>query len=133
MTKSTGLLIPFACILCTLCVSVAQDAQPAHIRPADAKNHVGEVAIVCGKVADFKVNKYGIANRGVPVMLDLDQPEPNPVFFVVTFGSKAGGPDDVKAAYKDKSICATGKITLAGGKPYIMSADGANIKVSPEN
>jgi hypothetical protein len=133
VTKSISLLILLTCTLCTLRVSVAQNAQPAHVRPAEAKNHVGEVAIVCGKVVDFKVNKYGIANRGVPVMLDLDQPEPNPVFFVVTFGSKAGGSDEIKAAYKDKNICATGKITLASGKPYIMSADGTNIKVSPEN
>lgn len=133
MTKSSRLLVLYACTLGLLCSGVAQNAQPVRVRPAEAKDHVGETVMVCGKVADFKVNKYGIANRGIPVMLDLDQPEPSPVFYVVTFGSKAGGPDEVKSTYKDKNICASGKIALAAGKPYIMSADGTNIKIAPAN
>lgn len=114
-------------------MNVAQNAQSVRVSPVEAKNHVGETAMVCGKVADTRVNKYGVAGHGIPVMLDLDQPEPNFVFYVVTFGSKAGGPNEVIAAYKNKSICATGRITLASGKPYIISADRTNIKVSPEN
>jgi hypothetical protein len=114
-------------------LTFAQSAQPVHIHAVDAKNHIGETATVCGKVVDYKVNRYGVANHGLPVMLDLDQPEPNPVFYFVTFGSKAGGPDEAVAAYKDKSVCVTGKITLSSGRPYIMAADRTNVKPAPEN
>jgi hypothetical protein len=131
MTKMNSLWILSMCTSCALSVSVAQNAQSSRLSPVEAKNHVGEIATVCGKVVDTKVNKYGVAGHGIPVMLDLDQPEPSPVFSVVTFGSKEGGPNEVIAAYKNKNICAAGKITLASGKPYIILADRSNIKVSP--
>jgi hypothetical protein len=131
MTKTDSLWILPIFAFCALSASVAQNAQSSRVSPAEAKNHVGEIATVCGKVVDTKVNKYGVGGHGIPVMLDLDQPEPNSVFFVATFGSKEGGPNEVIAAYKNKNICATGKITLAGGKPYIILADRTTIKVSP--
>jgi hypothetical protein len=108
-------------------------AAPSNVTPADAKNHVGETVIICGKVVDAKVNKYAIPDHGKPVMLDLDQPEPDPVFYFVTFGTKDGGPDEAIAAYKGKSVCVTGKVTEASGKPYIMAADRTNIKVKTGN
>jgi hypothetical protein len=130
MTKTSRLWIIFICTSCALRVGLAQNVPSSRVSPAEAKNHVGEIATVCGKVVETKLNKYGVAGHGIPVMLDLDQPEPNPVFYVVTFGSKESGPDEVIAAYKNKNICATGKITLASGKPYIILADRTNIKVS---
>jgi hypothetical protein len=108
------------------------EAAPAQVTPADAKNHTGETVTVCGKVVDAKTNKYGIAGRGKPVMFDLDQPEPDPMFYFVTFGTKAGGPEEAIAAYKGKSVCVTGKITLASGRPYIMADDRTNIKPKAE-
>jgi hypothetical protein len=114
-------------------LALAQGATPTNVAPADAKNHVGETVTICGKVVDAQINKYGIPNHGKPVMLDIDQPEPDPVFYFVTFGSKDGGPDEAIAAYKGKSVCVTGKITLASGKPYIMAADRTTIKVKAEN
>lgn len=113
--------------------TLAQGAAPANVAPADAKNHVGETVTICGKVVDAKINKYGIPDHGKPVMFDLDQPEPDPVFYFVTFGTKDGGPDEAIAAYKGKSVCVTGKITLASGKPYIMAADRTTIKVKAES
>ncbi len=39
-----------------LALAFAQSARaPAHVTPADAKNHIGETAVVCGKVVDAKV------------------------------------------------------------------------------
>lgn len=98
---------------------------PPRVTPADAKSHVGDTVTVCGKVVGTKVAKYGLAGRGKPVNFDLDQPEPNPVFFFVAFGEQPGGPDEAIAAYQGKSVCATGKIALAGGVPYIMAGDRA--------
>jgi hypothetical protein len=119
----TGLL-PFA---------LAQSAAPPKISPADAKNHVGETAVVCGKVVDNKVAKYGIAGHGKPVSFDLDQAEPSPVFYFVAFGEKPGGPQEVISAYQGKRVCVTGKINEAAtGGPFIMAADRSQVQAQPE-
>src|SRR5271156_137564 len=92
-------------------LAFAQTAPAARLAPADAKAHVGETATVCGKVVDTKIFKYGIGGRGKPVNFDLDQPEPNPVFYFVAFGKQPDGPDEAVAAYKGKQVCVTGKIS----------------------
>ena len=109
---------------------LAQSAPPPRVDPADAKNHIGEAATVCGKVVDTKVSKYGIAGHGKPVTFDLDQPEPNPVFSFIAFGAQPGEPQEAVAAYSDKRVCVTGKITKSpsGGPPLIMAADRSQIK-----
>src|SRR5208283_5977277 len=125
----TLILLIFTMGLSALAFSQTPPA-PAHISPADAKNHVGETATVCGKVVDTKTSKYGIAGHGKPVNFDLDQPEPNPVFYFVAFGAESGGPQEVIAAYQGKQVCVTGKITAppAGG-PFIMAEDRSKIKI----
>ncbi len=106
----------------------AQSAAPPRVAPAEAKNHVGETVTICGKVVDSKVGRYGIAGRGKPVSFDIDQPEPNPVFYFVTFGEQPAGPQEAIAAYQGKNLCVTGKIAEAEGTPYIMAADRTQIK-----
>jgi hypothetical protein len=110
-------------------LAFAQTAPPAHVAPTDAKNHLGETATICGKVVDTKVSKYGIGGHGKPVNFDLDQPEPNPVFYFVAFGKQPDGPDEAIAAYKGKQVCVTGKIASTPSGPYIMAADRTQIKV----
>ena len=120
----TGLL-PLVC---------AQSAAPPKVNPTDAKNHVGETVVVCGKVVDNKVPKYGIAGHGKPVSFDLDQPEPNPVFYFVAFGAPPAGPQEVIAAYQGKRVCVTGKINEAAtGGPFIMAPDRSQIQVQAES
>lgn len=123
-------------IVCSIVLSalgLAQDAAPAHVKPVDAKNHIGETAIVCGKVVDTKVTKYGIAGHGKPVYFDLDQPEPNPVFFFVAFGAQTEGPKEVIEAYNGKRVCVTGKIDAQGSNaPFIMASDRTQIRLEAE-
>jgi hypothetical protein len=109
----------------------ASAATAPQVSPAEAKNHVGQMVTVCGKVVDNKVNKYGIAGHGKPVLFYIDQPEASAVFYFVTFGSKDGGPEEVVSAYNGKSVCVSGKVALAGGQPYIMAADRSTIKPKP--
>lgn len=117
-----------------LSFAFAQSAPPAHITPADSKNHLGETAVVCGKVVDAKVLKYGIAGHGKPVSFFLDQPEANPMFYFIAFGAQPGGPQEVIAAYQGKNVCVTGKISeAASGGPFIMAADRSQIKTQPES
>jgi hypothetical protein len=127
-------LIVLICLAGLSAMVFAQSATPARISAADAKNHNGETVTVCGKVVDTKVSKYGLAGRGKPVTFDIDQPEPNPVFYFVAFGAQPGGPDEVIAAYKDKRVCVTGKINLAAERPpFIMAADRSQIKPQAED
>ena len=135
--KAFGTLIVMACLTTLAPFSVAQDAKPEEprpqrIAPAEAKDHVGQNVVTCGKVVETKVNKYGIPDHGKPTYFYLDQPQATQVFYFVTFGTKEGGPTEAITAYKDKNVCVTGKITLASGKPYMMVADRTAIKLQTE-
>jgi hypothetical protein len=108
----------------------AQNTPPPRIAPADAQNHKGEIVTICGKVVQTKINRYGIPGHGKPVSFYLDQPEAADGFYFVTFGT-GEDPNEAIAAYKDKSVCVSGKITTASGKPYIMAAD--RTKITPQS
>ena len=125
-------LIVMMCMAGVSALAFAQSAPPPpRITPTEAKSRAGDTVTVCGKVVDTKVSRYGLAGRGKPVTFDLDQPEPNPVFYFVTFGTT--GPEEAIAAYKGKSVCVTGKVTVQAGVPYIMAADRAQIKLQGES
>ncbi len=130
MTMRT--LIVTMCMTGLSLLGYGQNAAPPRITAADAKKHVGDTVTVCGKVVDTKVSRYGLAGRGKPVSFDLDQPEPNPVFYFVAFGAQPAGPEEVLAAYKGKSVCVTGRIAAVAGVPYIMAADRSLIKTQAE-
>lgn len=121
-------------LTCLSAFALAQSTPPPpRVAPADAKNHMDEMVVVCGKVVDNKVSKYGLAGRGKPVTFDIDQPDPNPVFFFVAFGTKPAGPEEVIAAYQGKNVCVTGKITEASGVPYIMVAERTQVKLQGDS
>jgi len=124
-------LILMMCMTGMSALAFAQSAPPPRIAPSEAKNRVGDIVTVCGKAVDIKVSKYGLAGRGKPVNFDIDQPEPNPVFYFVTFGTT--GPEEAIAAYKGKSVCVTGKVTVQAGVPYIMADDRSRIKLQAES
>jgi len=105
----------------------------ARIAAADAKSHVGEKVTVCGKVVDSKVSDPGVG-PGKPVTFHLDQPQPNPVFAFITFGTKDGGPQEAIAAYQDKQVCVTGKVAAGGDSvPFIITMDRTQIRVQAGN
>jgi len=113
----------------------AGDTTPPKVAPADAKNHIGEMAIVCGKVVDSKVFKNGLSGYGTPIQFDLDQPEPDPVFYFIGFGPEVAAVQPVETqrsvdAYNGKQVCVTGKISAApgGGTPFILAAKSSQIK-----
>jgi len=127
------MLIVTMCMLAFLPLALAQEKKPLLITPADAKNHVGETATVCGKVVDTKVPKYGLSGHGKPVFFDVDQPEPNPIFNFITFGTKEGGTQEAIDAYKGKNVCVTGMISQPpSGPASIFVADRSTIKVTPD-
>lgn len=96
------------------------------ITASEAKNHIGETAAVCGKVAS---TKYAASTRGKPTFINLDKPYPDQIFTVLIWGSdrpKFGQPEET---YRDKDICVTGKIKEYRGVPEIIAYEPAQISI----
>jgi DNA/RNA endonuclease YhcR with UshA esterase domain len=92
---------------------------------SEAKEHIGEVATVCGNVVS---TRYAASTKGKPTFLNLDKPYPNQIFTIVIWGSdrdKFGKPE---VEYNDKRICVTGKIAEYRGKLEIVADDPKQIK-----
>jgi hypothetical protein len=119
-------LVLLACFAGLLPGAFGQAKAPQRITTAEAKAHVGETVVVCGKVVDAKSSKYGISGRGRSVQLDLDQPEPTPIFYFVTFGPD---PKKVEATYKEKQVCVSGKITTFQDVPFILVSEPSQLKI----
>ena len=58
-------------------------AQTAHLTAAEAKNHVGETATVCGRVASAH---FAEKTKGLPTFMNLDMPYPKQIFTIVIWG-----------------------------------------------
>ena len=92
---------------------------------ADAKEHFGETATVCGEVVSAR---YAQSSKGHPTFLNLDKPYPKQIFTVVIWDvnrSKFGKPEE---DYKGKQICVSGKITAYAGLPEMIVSDPKQIK-----
>ena len=115
-----------------LLLSVGMLTQPAlaqkRLPSGEAKNHIGEVATVCGEVAS---THYAPSTKGQPTFLNLDKPYPNPVFTILIWGNnrtKFGTPEN---DYNGKRICATGKITEYRSGPEIVADNPRQIELDP--
>lgn len=123
---------PLKCCALTACLlfaagAVAQEPreQPKRYTAAEAKAHVGEVAIVCGKVVN---TRFADNLRGTPTFLNFEKPYPGQLFTVVIwvrYREKFGKPEE---KYKDKEICVKGKIEEHRGTPQIEARDPAQIE-----
>lgn len=118
-----------ACLLGLAAISWARAANSETITAAEAKNHVGETATVCGKVVSAH---YAAQTRSQPTLLNLDEPYPRQIFTIVIWGSdraKFGRPE---VTYQDKSICVTGKVKDYRGVPEVVASEPSQIKVQSE-
>jgi hypothetical protein len=95
------------------------------ISAAEAKNHVGEKATVCGEVAS---THYAATSHGNPTFINLDRPYPNQIFTVLIWGSDRPKFGDPEEAYRSKHICVTGKISDYKGVPEIVAYEPSQIK-----
>jgi hypothetical protein len=105
-------------------VSITALGQAKKLTTAEAKNHIGEQATVCGKVAS---GRYAASTRGKPTFLDLDKPYPAQLFTVLIWGenrAKFGAPEET---YRNKNVCVTGRIQDYRGEPEIIASDPAQL------
>ncbi len=122
MRTLRNLGLAFVCLVAAFVVQ----AQTGHISAAEAKNHVGEKATVCGTVVSAR---YAERSRGQPTFLNLDKPYPNQIFTIVIWGAdreKFGNPE---TNYRDKQVCVTGKITSYRGTPEITANEPSQIEI----
>ena len=109
----------------TLLFSGAAPAQST-LSAAEAKNHIGEKATVCGKVAN---TYYGARSLNDPTFINLDKPYSTQVFKIVIWGterSKFGNPE---IDYQGKRICVTGEITEFKRIPQIVATNPSQIRI----
>jgi DNA/RNA endonuclease YhcR with UshA esterase domain len=109
-----------------VCLFASQTFAQKKLTAAEAKDHVGETATVCGNVVS---TRYAASTRGQPTFLNLDKLYPNQVFTVVIWGSnrtKFGAPE---SNYKGKQICVVGKITEYRGVPQVIANSPTQITV----
>ena len=85
------------------------------ISAADAKNHIGEQATVCGKVAS---EKTAVSSRGEPTFIHLDSAYPNQVFTILVWGDDRQSVGELPQV--GSHICATGLIKDYRGVPEIV-------------
>jgi hypothetical protein len=113
-------IIPLLLILCG-----PVNAQK-RLSTAEAKDHIGQVATVCGSVVS---TRYATSTKGRPTFLNLDKPYPNQIFTILIWGTdrdKFGAPE---INYKDKRVCVTGTIAEYRGLPEVVADDPKQIAV----
>ncbi|MCK4410231.1 MAG: peptidoglycan-binding protein [Candidatus Eisenbacteria sp.] len=116
-----------ALALCTLLLGAAGAGadDTARIKAAEAAQHVGEVAEVCGRVASAA---HIAAVKGQPTFLNFERPYPDQPFNVVIWGSARSRFDaPPERAFDGKEICVTGLIETYRGKPQIVVSDPEQI------
>ena len=118
-----------AALLLMLCVTtclITQAQTEHHLTAAEAKDHVGETATVCGRVASAH---FAPETKGQPTFLNLDRAYPNAIFTILIWGAdrpKFGRPI---ATYRDKQVCVSGKITSHRDIPEIVVSSPGQIRI----
>jgi hypothetical protein len=130
--KSMKTILLVVCFAGLLPLALGQTKAPKKITAAEAKEHVGETVMVCGKAVDTHVPRYAIGDRGKPVEVNLDQPQPNQIFYFVTFSEDVHKPELVDAMYKGKQVCVTGEVSMSKVLPFILVSDSAMIKIQAD-
>lgn len=124
LARATAFLLPLV-LLSALCLPLPAEEK---LSAAQAKDHIGEVATVCGMVAS---TTYAASSRGRPTFLTLDKPYPNQLFTVVIWGENRAKFGKPEVDYKGKRICVTGKIGSCRGVPQIEAKEQEQIMVTP--
>lgn len=97
-----------------------------HITAAEARDHVGQVATVCGKVASLH---WATRSKGQRTFINLDAPYPQQIFTVLIWSSDRPQFGDVEQSFTGKTICVTGTVSAYRGVPEIIARSANQITV----
>ena len=90
----------------------------------EAWNHVGEDAVVCGKVVSVYYSKR---SKGRPTFLNLDKPYPNQLFTIVIWGDKRSAFKNIRD-FKEKQLCFEGTIESYRERPEMVIESPKQVK-----
>lgn len=121
-----------SCFCLWFAVAFAETPKAATISAAEAKNHVGENATVCGKVVSSRISKYGVGQQGRPITFDMDAAPPHRVFTFVSLNPDANSLEQTRNFYTGKRVCVSGTINKVGVTPQMLVKEPSQIKVQPE-
>ena len=94
--------------------------------PADAIDHIGEEATVCGEVTGAKFSSH---RKRKPTFIDFGPPHPNHVFTALIWGEFRDKFDYVPESLLGRTICVSGTITEHKGRPEIKVSEPSQIRV----
>jgi len=90
---------------------------PPTIKSAEASDHVGQLATVCGTI----VSKHTAAeSNGKPTFINLDRLFPNQTFTIVVWDTERSAVGEFP---ETGNVCATGTIGMYRGNPQIVVHD----------
>jgi len=116
--SAAGQVLALALALLPAAGAAPAPAAETRLTPAEAAQHAGEPATVCGLVAGAK---YAERSRGKPTFLDFEKPHPAEVFKVVIWGAdRAKFKQPPETLYAQQQVCVTGRIELYHGAPEII-------------
>lgn len=101
-------------------------AQTKKLTTAEAKDHVGERATVCGQIVSAR---YADRSKGQPTFLNLDKPYPNEIFTILIWGENRPKFGEPETKYRGARVCATGVIKNYRGIPEIEASDPNGIEI----
>jgi hypothetical protein len=110
--------------LFSLLLAFSTAAQTNKITAAEAKDHVGEIRTVCGKVVS---THYARGSKGQPTFLNLDEPYSKEVFTILIWSNDRAKFGTPETKYQDAKVCVTGKITSHREKPEIIATEPSQI------
>jgi len=121
LSDSALLMAALLCvfIMAALILSAFGPTPAQHkLAAAEAKDHIGETATVCGNVAS---THYAASTKGHPTFINLDKPYPQQIFTILIWGENRARFGTPEVDCKDKHLCVTGKITEYRGTPEIVA------------
>lgn len=107
-----------------LVVALPQSWALSSLSPAEAIDHVGERASVCGTVASAN---YATGSNGQPTFLNLDRPYPTHVFTALIWGEDRSKFPYPPESLEGESICVQGLIESYKGTAEIVVDDPSQI------
>jgi hypothetical protein len=110
-----------AFLFLALCAGTATKAQT--ISAADAGNHIGQTATVCGIVASERTAK---GSRGTPTFINLDSAYPSEVFTILVWGQDR--PNVGVLPRVGSHTCVVGTIQSYRGIPEIIVKSSAQFR-----
>jgi hypothetical protein len=120
--RQTRISVTLVVVVLWSAIGLAQ----ASISAAEAKDHVGEKATICGEVIS---THYAARSRGNPTFLNIDKAYPNQIFTVVVWGRDLPKFGDPEGTYRGKQVCVTGKISIYRRVPEVVANEPSQIKV----